>query len=90
MAARNRVWTPEKARLRMRATMLVRRLRNHVANAEKYPLTPTQLDAAKFLLSRILPAAQAPRNLNITGQVALTDMLGAAMQPPKTEQATVQ
>jgi hypothetical protein len=57
MAARNKAWTPEKVRQRIRASMLVRRLKNHVLG--KVDMSPTQLKAAEILLKKALPDLSA-------------------------------
>lgn len=58
MAARNpplagRPWTPEKVRQRMRTTMLVRRLTDHVLG--KVAMDPSQVTAGLGLLRKTLP-----------------------------------
>jgi hypothetical protein len=57
MAARNKAWTPEKVRQRIRTSMLVRRLKNHVLG--KVEMSPTQLKAAEILLKKALPDLSA-------------------------------
>lgn len=50
MAARNKAWTPQKVRERIRTSMLMRRLTDHVLG--KVELTQSQVTAATFLVSQ--------------------------------------
>jgi hypothetical protein len=53
MAARNRTWTPEIVRQRIRTAMLINRLQNHVLG--RLDMSKTQLQAAGILLRKTLP-----------------------------------
>lgn len=53
MAARKRDWTPEVVRQKIRTSMLINRLQNHVAG--RLDMTKTQIQAAGILLRKTLP-----------------------------------
>lgn len=53
MAARNRTWTPEIVRQKIRTSMLINRLQNHVAG--RLEMSKTQIQAAGILLRKTLP-----------------------------------
>jgi hypothetical protein len=53
MAARNRTWTPEVVRQKIRTSMLINRLQNHVAG--RLEMSKTQIQAAGILLRKTLP-----------------------------------
>lgn len=53
MAARNRTWTPEIVRQKIRTSMLINRLQNHVLG--RLEMSKTQLQAAGILLRKTLP-----------------------------------
>ena len=53
MATRNRTWTPEKVRQKIRTSMLINRLQNHAAG--RLDMTKTQIQAAGILLRKTLP-----------------------------------
>lgn len=53
MAARNRSWTPEVVRQKIRTSMLINRLQNHVLG--RLDMSKTQLQAAGILLRKTLP-----------------------------------
>lgn len=53
MAARNRTWTPEAVRQKIRTSMLINRLQNHVAG--RLEMSKTQIQAAGILLRKTLP-----------------------------------
>lgn len=53
MAARNRDWTPEVVRQKIRTSMLINRLQNHVLG--RIEMSKTQLSAAGILLKKVLP-----------------------------------
>lgn len=50
MAARKKAWTPSKVRERIRTSMLLRRLNDHVLG--KVEMTPSQVQAATYLISQ--------------------------------------
>lgn len=95
MAARlppknGRPWTPERVRERIRTGLLLRRLQDHALGSVE--MTKSQVAAAEFLLSRIAPRAEAPRNLNVTGTLTLTDLIHQAIadQPEISQEPTIQ
>jgi hypothetical protein len=53
MAARNRNWTPEVVRQKIRTSMLINHLQNHVVG--KIQMSKTQVAAAGLLLKKTLP-----------------------------------
>jgi hypothetical protein len=53
MAARNRTWTPEIVRQKIRTSMLINRLQNHVSG--RLEMSKTQIQAAGILLRKTLP-----------------------------------
>src|SRR5262245_30949393 len=52
MAARNRTWTPEVVRQKIRTSMLINRLQNHAAG--RLEMSKTQIQAAGILLRKTL------------------------------------
>lgn len=71
MAARDRTWTPQKVRERIRVSMLVQRLQKHVLG--KVKMSTTQVRAAEVLLSRTLPTL-TQTDLNVDGQLGTFDI----------------
>ena len=53
--AQRGAWTPQKVRERIRVSMLVKRLTDHVDNPEKHKMSRTQLKAIEILLRKALP-----------------------------------
>ena len=53
MAARNRPYLAQATKDRIRATMLIKRLQDHALN--KVEMSPTQVQAAKILLGKVIP-----------------------------------
>jgi hypothetical protein len=53
MATRTRNWTPEVVRQKIRTSMLINRLQNHVLG--RIDMSKTQLQAAGILLRKTLP-----------------------------------
>jgi hypothetical protein len=53
MAARDRTWTPDKVRQKIRTSMLINRLQNHVLG--RIEMTKSQVSAAGMLLKKTLP-----------------------------------
>ena len=51
--AQRGAWTPQKVRERIRVSMLVKRLTDHVVG--KVEMSPTQVTAAQTLLKKSLP-----------------------------------
>lgn len=64
MAARLNKLHQQAVKDKIQGSQLVKRLQDH-ANGE-LDLTPTQIDAAKFLLNKII--SNAPQDLNVGGQ----------------------
>jgi hypothetical protein len=50
MAARKKAWTPTRVRERIRVSMLMRRLNDHVLG--KCEMSPSQVQAATYLISQ--------------------------------------
>lgn len=69
MARKKRLWTPQIVRERIRTSMLLNRLQNHVADPVKTKMKPTQLKAAMFLLSRVVGPPAEPQDLNVNGNM---------------------
>ena len=57
MAANKRLWQTDKTREKIRASMLVNRLQDHVEG--KADMTSTQVKAASVLLSKVMPDLSA-------------------------------
>jgi hypothetical protein len=57
MAARNKAWTPDKVRERIKTSMLINRLSDH-ANG-KVEMSATQVRAAEILLRKAVPDLSA-------------------------------
>lgn len=55
--AQRGAWTPQKVRDRIRVSMLVKRLTDHVVG--KQEMSPTQLKAVEILLKKSLPDLSA-------------------------------
>lgn len=58
--AQRGAWTPTKVRERIKVSMLIRRLTDHILG--KQDMSPTQLKAAEILLKKSLPDLQAVQN----------------------------
>jgi hypothetical protein len=71
MAARKRIWTPEIVRERIRTSMLLNRLHNHIVDPAKTPMTKTQVSAATFLLSRVVGQKTDAQDVNLNGNVTV-------------------
>ena len=69
MAARKRIWTPDIVRERIRTSMLLRRLTDHVVDPAKTPMSKTQVQAATFLLSRVVGIKADPQDINVNGNL---------------------
>ena len=67
MAARNRTWTPEIVRQRIKTSMLVNRLTDHAIG--KIEMAPTQVAAIQTLLRKTLPDFSAVTH---SGSVEMT------------------
>lgn len=75
MAARNRPGLSENTRLRIKTSMLVKRLEDHAVG--KVKMEATQVQAAKILLDRTLPVI---RYDHISGSVELNHTFGDVSQ----------
>jgi hypothetical protein len=53
--AQRGAWTPQKVRERIKVSMLMKRLTDHVRDPEKTKLSRTQLKAIEILLKKALP-----------------------------------
>ena len=71
MARKKRLWTPEIVRQRIRTTMLLKRLQDHVVDGKKTKMAPSQVKAATFLLSRVVGIPNEPQDLNLNGNVTM-------------------
>jgi hypothetical protein len=67
MAARKRTWTPEIVRRRIQTAMLLKRL--HSSALGEIQMDPVQAANARFLFERMVPKAEAPKDLNIQGEI---------------------
>jgi hypothetical protein len=65
MAARKRIWTPDIVRERIQASMLVKRLSDHVSG--KIEMSATQVRAAEILLRKAVPDLA---NFQHSGEIA--------------------
>lgn len=72
------IWTPEIVKQRIRATKLMQRLQNHAfgtlknsVNGEEVPaeMTDSQIKAAVFLLERLVPRAEAKKEVGLSGSL---------------------
>ena len=77
MAARKRMWTPEIVRERIRTSMLLRRIQNHVLGDVQ--MTDTQLAAAKFLVERVVPKAESVRQVQHSGTITLEQLIAGEL-----------
>lgn len=70
MAARkNKIKLTESWKERIRTSMLLNRVNNHALGEEE--MTSTQLDAAKFLLNKIISNASTDQNVNHSGHFTI-------------------
>ena len=81
MAARkvplHRAWTPEKVRQRIRTSLLINRLEKQaLAELGNEKMDALQQDAAKYLVSLLIPKAEAPRQLDVNANVNFTVVTG--------------
>lgn len=65
MAARKKAWTPTKVRERIRVSMLIRRLNDHVLG--KVEMTAAQVQSAIFLVNQGIGAP--PKSVEHSGQI---------------------
>lgn len=76
MAARNRTWTPEKVRQRIRTSMLVNRIEKHALDELETDMSATQLEAAKYLVDKLMPKATEAVDHKHSGKVEVTLKFG--------------
>ena len=76
MAARKRIGLAENTRQRIRATMLVKRLEDHVDG--KVDLAATQVTAALGLLRKSLPDLQATEHTGADGGPIVVEILNSS------------
>lgn len=71
MAKRLRTHHQEDVKAKIQASQLVNVLQNHALGASENELKPTQIDAAKFLLNKILSNAptQIEQETDLTAEV---------------------
>src|SRR5687768_8804304 len=100
MAARNKAWTPSRVRERIRVSMLMRRLNDHVLG--KAAMTPSQVQAATYLISQSIgkPAQAIEHSGSIRHQhanemseaelehIAAGGSAGAAISPSSPQDAS--
>ena len=55
MAARKQRWHPEEVRKRIQASQLINRLNSHALSENDVKMDATQIQAARILLSKVLP-----------------------------------
>ena len=55
MAARKQRWHPEEVRKRIQASQLINRLNSHALCENDVKMDATQIQAARILLSKVLP-----------------------------------
>lgn len=70
MAARkHKVKLTESWKERIRASMILNRLNNHALGEEE--MSSTQIDAAKFLLNKVISNAPTESKVDVAGSVGL-------------------
>ena len=55
MAARKQRWHPDEVRKRIQASQLINRLNSHALSENDVKMDATQIQAARILLSKVLP-----------------------------------
>lgn len=86
MAARYRNWTPEVVKQRIKVGLLVKRLEDHAHGLVE--MSQSQVNAAKFLIERVVARAESPRQVDVTGHISLERLLvGAALSEDVSENA---
>jgi hypothetical protein len=91
MAARYRNWTPEIVRQRIRTSMLLRRLTDHVLG--KVEMAPSQVTAGLGLLKKTLPdlaSVEHSGGLQITEATELSDAELTDIASGRSSRATIQ
>jgi hypothetical protein len=77
VAARNRTWTPEIVRRRIRTSMLLRRLSQHALG--EIELSKTQVTAIQILLRKTLPDLTAVEHSGYVDRRSASDMSDAEL-----------
>jgi hypothetical protein len=85
MSARKRIWTPEVVRQRIKTSMVLKRLQDHVLDPEAKKMSVTQLKGAIFLLSRMVPTPTEAQDLNINGNLTYVFRNPTARPPEMTQ-----
>lgn len=62
---------------KIQASQLLNRLQDHAL--ENVEMSKTQIDAARFLLERVLARAEAPKNVHLSGNVTLSKLIEQAV-----------
>jgi hypothetical protein len=78
--AKYRNWTPEIVKRRIRVGVLLKRLKDHALG--KVEMSPQQAASARFLIERIIPKAEADKNLNVNGSLTLFEAITQARTAP--------
>ena len=73
MAKRIRAYHQEEVKAKIQASQLINQLQNHALGLTENELKPTQIDAAKFLLNKILSNAptQIEQDTELSGEVTV-------------------
>ena len=66
MAKKNRIQIDENTRKKIKASLIIKKLSDHIVNAEETPLLNTQVKAAQILLNKFLPDLS---NIDLSAQV---------------------
>lgn len=82
MPARKRTWTPDKVRERIRTSMIVNRLEDHIDG--KVEMSATQVSAALGLLRKTVPDLSATE---FSGELRHVDVSDKAMTADEWKQA---
>lgn len=59
MGANRRKPYPDVARERIKATLILEKVQNHILDAAAYPMEATQMTGAKMLLAKVIPDLKA-------------------------------
>lgn len=76
MAARLNPRNTESVLAKIKADQLIEKLQNHAL--EQGEMEKSQVTAATWLLSRILSQAEAPKNIHLTGELTLSQLVEQA------------
>jgi len=69
MAARLNPRNAESTRQKIQTTQLVKRVQDHALGTLE--MTPSQLDAAKFLINKRMPNPAEDKNVNLQGNLSV-------------------